>query len=121
MAQAFAVLALVLFGFVPTVEAATCASEPLHAVQAQAFGADEAVAGPALTAEKQQAPAEDPKGDFKHADACMHGHCHHSSAGTPAAAAPGPTAQPDGTPLLAGASREPPTIHPAFPKRPPRV
>lgn len=126
LAQAVAVLALVLFGAIPVAEAASCGYELQRARQEQAFTAaalaDAAqVVETANVADEQRPDGKAPNADFRHADACTHGHCHHAAVTAPAlpAAAPEPVA--DAALLHAGGSRAPPTIHPAFPKRPPRV
>lgn len=125
LAQAVAVLALVLFGAIPVAEAAACGFEPQRAAQEQASAfsdlGDAAVLTAVQTAHEQRPDGKTPKSDFRHADACTHGHCHHAAVPMPAQPASAPEPAVDAALLQAGGSRAPPTIHPAFPKRPPRV
>lgn len=116
LAHAVAALALAAFAIAPSAEAAVCASEPAEAVFT--VGGDDA--GFHADAPEPAEPDEAPPVDGEQ-DACPHGHCHHPAGGVAPQFVTEHLAPVAAVRVRMPPSRAPPTLHPALPKRPPRV
>ncbi|MGE7197426.1 hypothetical protein [Brevundimonas sp.] len=108
MTAALFALVIVVFGFLPAVDAAACAPE-----------ARAAVAASSLSSPPDQDHGKAKDGDQNHSG-CAHGHCHHGSTGMQQASIPVPASLKKADGPKAPTTNQMASRTPAGPDRPPR-
>jgi len=109
LAGALLALIIVVFGFLPAAEAATCAPEAQADAAASSFSAS-----------PEQNQEQGKGGDLKHGG-CAHGHCHHGSTGIQPLSIAVPAKLDKTGGLKAPKCDQMASRTPAGPDRPPRV